>query len=292
MRGKSIRPHFGPAGNSDSYTETGHKTILQAPAFVAGMGLDAYEYQGGHGINISDEKAAQLGEKAKEHDVRLSIHTPYYISLSSVEKEKRDGSIGYILRSAKAARAMGAGRLVVHSGSCSKMARSEALELAKDTLSRALDAMDEEGYSDIHLCPETMGKINQLGTVDEVMELCSLDERLIPCIDFGHVNARTNGSLKELRDYETIFDAIENKLGTERLKVFHSHFSKIQYTENGGEKVHLTFEDTVYGPEFEPVAELCYKKGCTPTFICESSGTQAEDAVIMKGIYDGFAVAE
>ncbi len=281
----SDTPYFGTAGNDDSFFEEGHKDVVEAPEFVHSRGLDAYEYQGGHGINISKEKATRLGEKAKEFGVRLSVHSPYYISMSSVEEEKRQNSIGYIIKSAQAASDMGAQRIVVHSGSCGKMPRGQALDITKETFKKALEALDEQGLSHIHICPETMGKVNQLGTVDEVMEICKIDERLIPCIDFGHVYARTFGGLVKMSEFEAIFDAIENQLGSDRLKSFHSHFSRIQFTEKGGEKCHLTFEDTLYGPDFSPVAELCYKKGCRPVFICESRGTQAADALTMKEIY-------
>lgn len=277
-------PFFGTAGNSDSFFEAGHKDLLEAPAYVRGFGLDAYEYQGGHGVNISEKRAATLGEAAKENGIRLSIHSPYYISMASADEEIRKNSIGYIVKSAVAARAMGADRIVVHCGACSKVPREEALATAKATFRGALEALDGLGLSGISLCPETMGKLNQLGTVDEVMEICAMDERLIPCIDFGHVYARTLGGLAAPEDFRAIFDAIETKLGAWRLKNFHSHFSHIEYTEKGGEKRHLTFADGG-GPRFEPVAELCLKKGCTPVFICESRGTQAEDACKMKEIY-------
>ena len=92
------------------------------------------------------------------------------------------------------------------------------------------------------------------------------------------------GILKTKEDFEKIFIAIKNELGTDRLKSFHSHFSKIEYT-TGGEKKHLTFEDTLYGPDFEPVMELTHKYDCSPVFICESAGTQAEDAKTMKDYY-------
>ena len=131
-----------------------------------------------------------------------------------------------------------------------------------------------------------MGKINQLGNLQEVMELCKCDDSFIPCIDFGHLNARTNGSIKAKSDFENILNTIENELGIDRLKKFHSHFSKIEYTENGGEVKHLTFKDTLYGPDFEPLMELVAKKKLSPTFICESAGTQAEDALIMKKFYN------
>lgn len=276
---------FGPAGNSESFAKMGYKHSLQVPEYLVKMGLNAFEYQCGRGVNIGLDKAEQLGLLAKEKGITLSLHAPYYISMSSVEEEKRLNSINYILASARAVNAMGGDRIIVHTGSCGKISREEALELAMDTMKKSIAALDNEGLSNIHICPETMGKVNQLGTLQEVLTLCTLDERLIPCIDFGHLNARDLGCLKDNSDYENIFKAMENKLGSDRLKTFHSHFSKIEYT-TGGEKRHLTFEDRVYGPDFEPVMELTYKYGCSPTFICESAGTQAEDAASMKKYYE------
>lgn len=277
-------PKFGPAGNSESFAALGYKNSLQVPEYIVKMGLDCYEYQCGRGVNIGEDKARELGEKAKNAGITLSLHAPYYISMSSVEEEKRLNSVNYILASARAVNAMGGDRIVVHTGSCGKISRERALELALDTMRLALDALDSEGLSHVHICPETMGKVNQLGTLGEVLELCKLDERLIPCIDFGHLNARDLGILKTFADFENIFTSVKNELGSDRLKIFHSHFSKIEYT-TGGEKRHLTFEDRIYGPDFEPVLELTYKYGCEPTFICESAGTQAEDAKQMKNYY-------
>ncbi len=276
---------FGPAGNSDSFAESGHKKTTEAPAFVHGFGLPAYEYQCGHGVRVSEQTAAAFREEAEKYQITVSLHAPYYISLSSVEKEKRDNSIEYILQSAQAAKLLGAKRVVVHSGSAGKISREEALALAKDTLRRAAERLREAGLEEIILCPETMGKLNQLGDLQEVMELCKVDDRFLPCIDFGHLNARTFGSLQTAADYAKILDTVENELGADRLQCFHSHFSKIEYTLNGGEKRHLLFDDTVYGPEFEPLAELIAKRNLTPTFICESAGTQAEDAKTMQELY-------
>ena len=275
---------FGPAGNSASFSAMGYKHSLQVPEYIEKMGLDCFEYQCGRGVNIGEDKARELGRLAGEKGIALSLHAPYYISMSSVEEEKRIGSLRYILASAKAVKAMGGNRIVVHTGSCGKISRETALELALDTMKKALDALDNEGLGDVHICPETMGKVNQLGTLDEVIALCQLDERLIPCIDFGHLNARDLGYFKTKAEYESVFYRIENGLGSDRLRVFHSHFSKIEYTA-GGEKRHLTFEDTVYGPDFEPVMELVAKKNLSPVFICESDGTQAEDARTMKEYY-------
>ncbi|MEA5050439.1 MAG: TIM barrel protein [Oscillospiraceae bacterium] len=279
------RAKFGPAGNSVSFGEQGYKSYADIPKYTAGMGLDVFEYQCGRGVHIAAPAAAELGALAASAGIGLSVHAPYFISLSSVEEEKRKNSARYLLESAAVVVPMGGRRIILHSGSCGKLPREQALALAKDTLRYCLAELDAAGYADVTLCPETMGKINQLGTLEEVMELCSLDERLVPCIDFGHLNARTHGGIASKQDYAAILDTVEDRLGHERLRTFHSHFSKIEYSE-GGEKRHLTFGDTVFGPDPRPLLELVAERELAPTFICESDGTQAEDAAAMKQIYD------
>ena len=275
---------FGPAGTSDSFSAMGYKHSLQVPEYLIKMGLDHFEYQCGRGVNIGLDKAILLGNEFKKNDLTISLHAPYYISMSSVEEEKRIKSVDYILQSARAVNAMGGNRIVVHTGSCGKISREEALHLAKDTMVLALEALKNESLEHIHICPETMGKINQLGTLEEVLALCELDDSLIPCIDFGHLNARTLGSIKGKGDFDLILKEMKNRLGEERASKFHSHFSKIEYTD-GGEKRHLTFEDDFYGPDFMPLMELIAEYNLSPTFVCESAGTQAEDAKAMKDYY-------
>lgn len=276
---------FGAAGNSDSFYKEGHKASEEMPQWLSNMGLDAYEYQCGNGVRCGEATARKIAEKAQENGIIMSVHSPYYINLATPEAEKRAGNINYILQSSQLVKYLGGDRVVVHSGALGKMTREEATEKAKECLKIVRSEMINAGFSDVRLCIETMGKINQLGNLEEVMELCRVDESFLPCIDFGHLNARTLGGLKEKADFESIFDAIENKLGNERLKVFHSHFSKIEYTK-GGEKKHLTYEDNVYGPDFDFVAEIMAERDIGATIICESSGTQAEDALIMKKIYE------
>lgn len=273
---------FGPGGNSLSWGN--RKFPADLPQYLKDLGLNGYEVECGRGVRLS-QTAQELPLLAKENGIYITLHAPYFISLSSVEEEKRQNSVGYILESAKAAKTVGAEKIVVHSGSCSKISRAEALYLAKQTLAMAQKTLDENGLSDIIICPETMGKINQLGTLEEVIELCKIDERFLPTVDFGHLNARTLGGIKSRGDYAKMLDYIENELGHDRLSRMHIHFSKIEYT-NGGEKKHLTFSDSVFGPQFEPLLEEIRERGLEPSIICESDGTQAEDAAAMKKYYE------
>lgn len=275
-------PRFGTAGLSQSYHDLKISGFApQALAdYTASFGLDAFEYQCGRGVRLALDKAAQLKAAGEAKGITFSVHAPYYISMSSLEEDKRLHSVDYLLQSCALVKALGGRRVIFHAGSCGKQSREAALEKALDTMRRAQKAVDEAGFGDCVLCPETMGKVNQLGDLEEVLALCSVDARITPCIDFGHLYARTLGGITGRADYEAILDRLEQALGDERAKRFHVHFSRIAYTK-GGEKCHLTFADTEFGPPHEPLLALIKERGLAPVIICESDGTQAEDARTM-----------
>ena len=218
---------FGPAGLPDDFPG---KSSVQAPAWLASLGLDAFEYQCGKGVNVGEETARAVGTAAREHGIRLSLHAPYFINLANPDPDSLKKTTVYILAACRAADWMGAGRITVHTGALMKRARREA---AIPSLREVLRACDGEGYGHLTLCPETMGKINQLGDLDEVLELCQLDERLLPCVDFGHLYARSLGADEGEEATERILDRIASALGEDRASRFHSHFSKIAFTPNG-----------------------------------------------------------
>ena len=277
---------FGVAGNSQRFTQTVSKASADAPKWLREIGLDAYEYQCGKGVHVGEKTAQLVGKNAAEAGIQVSLHAPYFINLANPDRDMRQKTIGYITASCQVARWLGAQRIVIHTGALMKRSRGEALAIAKETLQEALKICDDLGYGDLTLCPETMGKINQLGDLDEVLELCTLDERLKPCVDFGHLYARSLGALDGSEACEQMLNRMEEVLGAERVSTFHSHFSHILFTPNGGEKCHLTFADSQgYGPDFVPLAEAVARRGWCPTFICESAGTQSEDALTMKRIY-------
>lgn len=274
---------FGPGGNGDLFYAEGGKSTIQAPGWVKRYGLDAYEFEAGRGIGAGEETLRKIGEKAREHGVLMSLHTPYYISLSGVDPEKRLKSIEYIKQSLWAAELLGADTIVIHSGSAAKISREQAMKLSCDTLEKVIEAV---GDTSIRLGIETMGKINQLGNLDEVIEQCGVDKRYVPVVDFGHLNAREKGGyFGTVDDYRRVFDKIANGVSDEAAINLHCHFSKIEYTD-AGEKKHLTFADDVFGPSFEPLMEAIVLEGVAPRIICESDGTQPEDAKAMKDYYE------
>ena len=273
---------FGPGGNGDLFYAEGGKGTVDAPKWVSSYGLDAYEFEAGNGLSAGEQTLRKIGENAREHNVSMSLHTPYFISLSGVVEEKRLKSIEYIQKSLWAGELLGAKTIVIHSGSAAKISREEAMRLSCDTLARVIEAI---GDTEIKLGIETMGKINQLGTLDEVIEQCKVDRHYVPVVDFGHINARERGNyFLTVDDYRRVFDKIAKGCGDDVARNLHCHFSKIQYTD-AGEKKHLTFADKEYGPSFEPLMEAIVKDSLSPTIICESDGTMPEDALQMKKYY-------
>lgn len=274
---------FGPAGNAQSFAEAGFKATVDAPRWLHEMGLNAYEYQCGRGVNIGEETARKIAAQAALHDIAMSLHAPYYINLSNRDEERVQKNIGYVLASCQAATWLGADRIVVHTGGVGKQSRTKAFENTKENVRDILNAVEQAGYTTT-ICLETMGKQSVIGSAKEIFELVALDDRLLPCIDFGHLNARTCGKCSTEEEFTQVLNLMENTIGTERARVFHSHFSHIEYGPKG-EVRHLTFADEQYGPDFAPLAKLIAQRSWTPRFICESAGTQAEDAKQMMDIY-------
>lgn len=208
---------FGPAGNAADFP---YKTSEKAPGWIAQQGLDCYEYQCGKGVHIGEETARRIGLAAVQAGIALSLHAPYFINLANPDLESQQKTIGYIISACRAASWMGAGRVVIHSGALMGRTRRQAMEIALPALRSVLSACDDTGFGHITLCPETMGKINQLGDLDEVLALCQLDERLIPCIDFGHLYARSLGRDDGEEAMARMLDQVAAALGQDRASRF------------------------------------------------------------------------
>lgn len=274
---------IGPSGNSDSFYASGYKHTYQEAAYLAGLGLNAFEYSFGRGVFMSDDTAEKIGTEFAKYGIAVSVHAPYYTNFANPDPEMIEKSIGYIQRSLFACNKMGGERVVFHPAACGKATRAEAVATAKRNL--ALLAERCSGFDfEFKLCAETMGKLNQIGTVEEVVDFCTIDRMFYPCFDFGHINSYMRGGLKTKDDYRRILDYAIDRLGFEKASQMHVHFSKIQYGDKG-EIRHLTFADEKYGPEYGPLAELFDEYGMSPYIVCESSGTMSDDALIMKNMH-------
>ena len=246
--------------------------------------LDVFEYPFGRGVRMSEQTATKIKNAFMKEDILVSAHAPYFINLSNPDSQKIEGTYGYMLDTLKAVDLLGGKRIVVHPGAQQKQTREVAVANAVNSLKRFVNIKEEAGFSDKIICLETMGKIGQIGTVDEVIEFCNIDDSFYPCVDFGHVNAREHGMLKTEEDFDHLLKKLINGVGFEKARDMHVHFSKIEFS-TGGEVRHLTFADNVYGPEFLPLAKALINNKLEPTIICESAGTQAEDSMFMKKTY-------
>ncbi len=276
---------FGPSGNSESFYAKGLSHTEDAAKFVRDMGLDCFEYSFGRGVRMSEGKAISIGEAFSEQNIEISVHAPYYINFANPSDESAQNSYNYVLDSGRALKLMGGKRCVFHSATQGKAEREDALRLTEERMKTLRDYIYLNGLNDLYFCPETMGKIAQIGTLEEIVRLCKIDTVFLPAIDFGHINAREQGSLNSVSDYKSRLEYMIGELGYERVKHFHVHFSKIQYGAKG-EIRHLTFEDEIYGPSFEPLAIALKDLKLEPYIVSESAGTQAEDALEMKRIYE------
>ena len=276
---------FGPSGNSESFYAAGYAHTEQSAKFVKDLGLNCFEYSFGRGVRMTEDKAISIGDAFKAQDVEISVHAPYYINFANPDDEMAAKSYGYVLDSAKMAKLMGGKRVVFHPASQGKMEREQAVALTEERLKILRDYLYMNDLGDMMICPETMGKIAQIGTIEEIVRFCKIDPIYTPCVDFGHINAREQGSLKTEEDYLSRLQYMIAELGYERMQHFHVHFSKIMYSAKGEVK-HLTFADDIYGPEFEPLAVALKKLRLEPYIVSESDGLQAEEAQVMRDIYN------
>ncbi len=275
---------FGPSGNGELFYEQGNKDSEQAPKWLNSLGLSAYEYSFTLGRFITPEKAERMRVEAEKYNIKISVHAPYYINFCNLSEISQENNAKYVLNSLRGVRAMGGDSCVVHVGSTMKLPREQAFSNLEKSFKDFLQTYYEQNLDGVHINPETMGKFSNIGTVDEILEICSWDKNLVPCFDFGHINCLTQGSLKTEEDFLKIFEKGIEKIGFDKINNCHIHFSKIKYGEKG-EIAHLTFEDDVFGPNYEPFLDCVHKLKLNPTIISESRGTQAQDSKTMADYF-------
>lgn len=275
------RPRFGPAGVPPAFHLL-KATLADVPQFLREIGLDALEYEAvrwGKTPQIRQQDAQTLGQKAKQHDVWLSLHASYYINLSG-NKTIREASKQRLIACTTAAEWMHAHTVVFHPGFYANRTHEEAYNTCLQTLKEIQETLNMLDIKNVKLGPETMGRTRQLGTLSEILDLCEILPQIQPVIDWSHIHARENGKLRTADDYLEIITQIENRLGTQAVKNLHCHFTKIEYTTKG-EKRHHTLDEKTYGPDFHPLAKIIAEQNLKPVIISESPLTDI-DALKMR----------
>lgn len=262
---------FGPAG----YPKAG-KNPEGALEYTRSIGLDALEVEFVRGARIKPERAREIGEKAKALDIRLSCHAPYFISFNSESDETRLKSIGWVMDTARAAHELGAYIIVIHAAAYGKSPET-ALPSVIDGLSKCKDLLDDEGIKDVTLGVETMGKLGQFGTLDEIGKVMDAVDGVRPVLDVAHVHARGRGCLKTESDMRALTDQFFSLAGD----VAHFHISCIKYGEKG-EISHLPLSEK--DPDMQMLANVLSDSKQDCTFICESPLIE-EDAVVFRDMF-------
>jgi len=263
-------PRFGPAGVPPLFRVLGAR-LSDVPGLLREEGLDAFEYQAvrwGQKPQMKKEDAENLGSEAGKNDVLLSLHGSYYVNLCG-KKEVVEASKRRLVACATAANWMGAYVVVFHMGFYGRLEKSYAFRTCVNALKDIVATMNSLGIRNVKLGPETMGRIFQLGTLDEILTICEEVEQTQVVIDWGHLHARHRGLFKKIDDFRAVIEEVEKRLGTQAVKDMHCHFTKIEFTEKG-ERRHHILDETKYGPDFQLLAEVIAEYNLRPVIICET----------------------
>lgn len=228
------------------------------------------------GARISPERAQVVGKAAKDLDIRLSCHAPYFISFNSENPETREKSIGWVMDTVHAAHNLGAYIIVIHAASYGKSPET-ALESVVKGLTICKEKMDDEGIKDVILGVETMGKKGQFGTLKEISKVMDELDGVRPVLDVAHVHARDVGGLKTKEDMSSLIDEFFPLCG----EIAHFHISCIKYGEKG-EISHLPLSSK--DPDMQLLADVLENSDQDCTFICESPLIE-EDAVVFRDMF-------
>lgn len=267
---------FGPAGKPIRYT--GFTELVCD--YIRDIGLDAYEYQATYGVHIKKQSALRLKDNSERNKVLVSMHAPYYINLSSNKDDVVHRSVQRLIQSARAAEWMGAYRIVFHPGFYTKYTPAEAMDRCQHAINDLMEQVASRGIKNYIFAPETTGKKSQLGSLEEIIEICQNNENFTPTVDFAHIYARSKGGIKNQDNYSQIFTKLEDELG---LNTLHSHFTRIEYTEKG-ERRHHTLLEKNYGPPLKPLLKEIIERGWDVTLICETP-LRDDDARLIKDLY-------
>ncbi|MEM0466793.1 MAG: TIM barrel protein [Candidatus Thermoplasmatota archaeon] len=197
------------------------------------LDLNAIEIQFVRGLYVmSDEEAQFIKDYAKENDIEVHVHAPYYINLAG-DDEELEMSFEKIMKAAEMAEKIGAKTVIIHPGFYGDENPKKTLKTIIKN-SKKIVGMFKKKKMKVRLGLETMGKQKVFGSLDEVIEVCKNVKEVIPIIDLGHIHARGNGCLKEKEDFEQIF----TKLKPLRLRHYIIHITGVLH-ENGNEFYHI-----------------------------------------------------
>src|SRR3989338_2737094 len=269
---------FGTAGIPLS---SNPRTTADGIRHVKRLGLGNMELEFVHSINITKEKAPEIRKVAEENNIILTCHAPYYINLNSLEKIKIKASIDRILNSARILHLCGGYSVAFHAGFYMGQDPKKVYDAIKHNIQEIISTLKQEG-NNIWIRPETTGKETQFGNVDEILQLSQELDNVMPCVDFAHFHARTNGKYNTYGEFTSILEKIEKALGKKGLENMHIHITGINYGPKG-EKNHLNLKesDLKYKELIKALKDFRVKG----VMISESPNIEG-DALLCKKVYE------
>lgn len=268
---------FVTAGQPICNGSAGYKSAFDV---LEKLKLDGLELEFVHGVRMTDANKKLVKEVSQEKNMILTAHGPYYINLNSKEAEKIDASITRVLDTARIGKELGAYSVTYHAAFYMGMAADEVYSKVEKSMEKICSTLDEEA-NDIWVRPETTGKPTQWGNLEEIVKLSKNFKQVLPCVDFSHLHARTNGDYNTYDDFCKIFDYIGKELGTQALENFHAHIAGIEYGPKG-EKKHLMLKES--DMNYKDLMKAFKKFDIKGVIVCESP-IMEEDAVLLKEYY-------
>ena len=270
---------FGTAGIPMSAKGTDTATGIKA---VRDLGLDAMELEFVQSVNISKENAPKIKAVAEKEGIVLTCHAPYYINLNAVEAEKVEASKKRLAKAAEVTWLCGGVSVAFHPGFYLGSSKEAAYEKVKTELKSVVAGLKDIGCG-IWVRPETTGKRTQFGDLNEILQLCSEIEQVMPCIDYAHMHARESNNNSHA-EFNEILAAVEKKLGKEALQNMHIQISGVNYTEKG-ERNHMPLKDSDLN--YEAIVKSWKEFKIAGVVISESPNIEG-DALLLKKLSEGF----
>lgn len=267
---------FGTVGSPIS---TPSKPGGSVGAVLRSAELDLFALELGwvRAVRVSPETCAAIQATAREQDVLISVHAPYYINLNANDEEWPK-SRQRLMDAAHYGNLAGASDIVFHPGSYFERPPDEVLPTAISRLQGCIEELRQAG-NPVTLRPETMGKSAMLGSLEDTLKMSQAIPGVQPCLDFAHLHARAgDGTINSYDEWCSILERYAAALGDSSLKELSCHLSGIEYTEKG-EKKHLPMKESDF--DLKALFRALHQFGCSGRILCESP-IMEEDALLFQ----------
>lgn len=241
------------------------------------LGITAMELEWVQRVPANVERMDEILETSQELGMYLTVHAPYFVNLNADDPAKLVASKQRILDALRMAERCGAHSVCVHPAFYMKKDPKEALENVRRATADIMKHKDDM-FPSTNLAYETMGKVTQFGTLEEVLQI-SKEFGIYPTIDPAHMHARTNGKWNTYEEWNDMFDIYAKYLGEDSLKEMHMHYSGIEYTEKG-ERKHLPLKES--DAKWQDFLQVLKDREIGGTVVCESPLLEQDTLLLQK----------